>query len=85
MEGSDGTYESTEDTSTVVRDGFVTRTCHQFTSQVITQMEDKTKYRKQNYLKNEGKLIEYGEIYYNERINPKVEIEICETDVSKCV
>jgi hypothetical protein len=39
-------------------------------------MDDKkTKYRKE-YLKNKEKLIEYGKKYYNERIYPKVEIEV---------
>ena len=40
-------------------------------------MDDKkTKYRREYYLKNKEKLIEYGKKYYNERIYPKVEIEI---------
>jgi hypothetical protein len=40
-------------------------------------MDDKkTKYRKEYYLKNKEKLIEYGKKYYNERIYPKVEIEV---------
>ena len=40
-------------------------------------MDDKkTKYRKEYYLKNKEKLIEYGKKYYNERIYPKVEISI---------
>jgi hypothetical protein len=39
-------------------------------------MDDKkTKYRKEYYLKKK-KLIEYGKKYYNERIYPKVEIEV---------
>ena len=40
-------------------------------------MDDKkTKYRKEYYLKNKEKLIEYGKKYYNERIYPVVEISI---------
>ncbi len=40
-------------------------------------MDDKkTKYRKEYYLKNKKKLIEYGKNYYNQRIYPKVEISI---------
>ena len=39
-------------------------------------MDDKTKYRREYYLKNKEKLIEYGKKYYNERIYPKVEITI---------
>ena len=39
-------------------------------------MDEKTKYRKEYYLKNKNKLIEYGKKYYLTRINPKVEIEI---------
>ena len=40
-------------------------------------MDDKkTKYRKEYYLKNKEKLIEYGKKYYNERSYPKVEIEV---------
>jgi hypothetical protein len=39
-------------------------------------MEEKTKYRKEYYLKNKNKLIEYGKKYYLTRINPSVEIEI---------
>ena len=40
-------------------------------------MDDKkTKYRKEYYLKNKEKLIEYGKKYYHERIYPKVEIEV---------
>ena len=40
-------------------------------------MDDKkTKYRKEYYLKNKGKLIDYGKKYYFNRINPAVEIEI---------
>jgi len=40
-------------------------------------MDDKkTKYRKEYYLKNKEKLINYGKRYYNERIYPKVEITI---------
>ena len=40
-------------------------------------MDDKkTKYRKEYYLKNKEKLIEYGKKYFNERIYPKVEIFI---------
>jgi hypothetical protein len=40
-------------------------------------MDDKkTKYRKEYYLKNKEKLIEYGKKYYNERIYPTVEISI---------
>ncbi len=38
--------------------------------------DKKTKYRKEYYLKNKEKLIEYGKKYYNERIYPKVEIEV---------
>ena len=34
-------------------------------------MDQKTKYRKEYYLKNKKKLIEYGK-KYNERIYPKV-------------
>jgi hypothetical protein len=40
-------------------------------------MDDKkTKYRKEYYLKNKEKLIEYGKKYYFERIYPTVEISI---------
>ncbi len=40
-------------------------------------MDDKkTKYRKEYYLKNKEKLIENGKKYYNERICPKVDIEV---------
>ena len=40
-------------------------------------MDDKkTKYRKEYYLKNKGKLIDYGKNYYLNRINPAVEISI---------
>jgi len=40
-------------------------------------MDDKkTKYRREYYLKNKEKLINYGKRYYNERIYPKVEITI---------
>ena len=39
-------------------------------------MEEKTKYRKEYYLKNKEKLIEYGKKYYFNRTNPSVEIEI---------
>ena len=40
-------------------------------------MDDKkTKYRKDYYLKNKGKLIDYGKNYYLNRINPAVEISI---------
>ena len=39
-------------------------------------MDEKTKYRKNYYLKNKNKLIEYGKKYYLTRINPVVEIEI---------
>ncbi len=40
-------------------------------------MHDKnTKYRKDYYLKNKEKLIEYGKKYNDERIYPKVEIEV---------
>ncbi len=40
-------------------------------------MDDKkTKYRKEYYLKNKEKLIEYGKKYCNERIYPTVEISI---------
>ena len=39
-------------------------------------MDEKTKYRKEYYLKNKNKLIEYGKKYYFNRINPAVEIEI---------
>jgi hypothetical protein len=46
-------------------------------------MDDKkTKYRKDYYLKNKTKLIEYGKKYYNERIYPKVEIEIIKGHVT---
>ena len=38
--------------------------------------DKKTKYRKEHYLKNKEKLIEYGKKYYNEPIYPKVEIEV---------
>ena len=38
--------------------------------------ERKINYRKEYYLKNKEKLIEYGKKYYNERIYPKVEIEV---------
>ena len=39
-------------------------------------MDQKTKYRKEYYLKNKEKLINYGKKYYLTRINPAVEIEI---------
>jgi hypothetical protein len=39
-------------------------------------MDDKTKYRREFYLKNKAKLIEYGKKYYNEWIYPKVEMSI---------
>ncbi len=40
-------------------------------------MDDKkTKYRREYYLKNKEKLINYGKNYYNQRIYPKVEIEV---------
>ncbi len=40
-------------------------------------MDDKkTEYRKEYYLKNKEKLIEYGKKHYNEGIYPKVEISI---------
>ena len=39
-------------------------------------MDEKTKYRKNYYLKNKEKLIDYGKKYYFNRINPSVEIEI---------
>ena len=39
-------------------------------------VDEKTKYRKEYYLKNKNKLIEYGKKYYLTRINPAVEIEI---------
>ncbi len=40
-------------------------------------MDDtKTKYRKEYYLKNKEKLIEYGKKYYFEQIYPTVEISI---------
>jgi len=40
-------------------------------------MDDKkTKYRKEYYLKNKEKLIEYGKKYYMDRIYPTVEIEV---------
>ena len=39
-------------------------------------MDEKTKYRKEYYLKKKNKLIEYGKKYYLSRINPTVEIEI---------
>ncbi len=40
-------------------------------------MDDKkTNYRKEYYLRNKNKLIEYGKKYYFNRINPAVEIEI---------
>ena len=39
-------------------------------------MDEKTKYRKNYYLKNKEKLIDYGKKYYFNRINPAVEIEI---------
>ena len=40
-------------------------------------MDDKkTKYRKEYYLKNKEKLIEYGKKYHFNRINPAVEIEV---------
>ncbi len=40
-------------------------------------MDDKkTKYRKEYYLKNKVKLIEYGKKYCMDRIYPTVEIEI---------
>ena len=43
---------------------------------LIVNMDEKTKYRKEYYLKNKNKLIEYGKKYYLTRINPAVEIEI---------
>ena len=39
-------------------------------------MDEKTKYRKEYYLKNKNKLIEYGKKYYLTRINPTVETTI---------
>ncbi len=40
-------------------------------------MDDKkTKYRKEYYLKNKDKLIEYGKKYYFDRMYPTVEISI---------
>jgi hypothetical protein len=46
-------------------------------------MDDKkTKYRKDYYLKNKTKLIEYGKNYYNKRIYPKVEITIIKEHVT---
>ncbi len=40
-------------------------------------MDDKkTKYRKEYYLKNKEKLIEYDKKYYFNRIYPKVDISI---------
>jgi hypothetical protein len=40
-------------------------------------MDDKkTKYRKEYYLKNKEKLIEYGKKYHMDRIYPTVEIEV---------
>ena len=40
-------------------------------------MDDKkTKYRKEYYLKNKEKLIQYGKKYYNQRVYPTVEISI---------
>ena len=40
-------------------------------------MDDKkTKYRREYYLKNKEKLIEYGKKYYMDTIYPTVEIEI---------
>ncbi len=40
-------------------------------------MDDKkTKYRKEYYLENKEKLIEYGKKNYNEWIYPKVEISM---------
>ena len=43
----------------------------------IVNMDDKkNKYRKEYYLKNKEKLIEYGKKYYNERIYPVVEIVV---------
>ena len=45
-------------------------------------MDDKkTKYRKEYYLKNKEKLIEYGKKYNNQRIYPKVEIEVKHGDI----
>ena len=40
-------------------------------------MQDKNpKYRKEYYLENKAKLVEYGGKYYSERIHPKVELLI---------
>ena len=40
-------------------------------------MDDKkTKYRREYYLRKKEKLINYVKKYYNERIYPKVEIEV---------
>ena len=39
-------------------------------------MDQKTKYRKDYYMKNKSKLIEYGKKYYMDRIYPTVEITI---------
>ena len=40
-------------------------------------MDDKkTKYRKEYYLKNKEKLIQYGKKYYMDRIYPTVDISI---------
>ena len=45
-------------------------------------MDEKTKYRKEYYLKNKNKLIEYGKKYYLTRINPAVEIEIIKGNIT---
>ena len=46
-------------------------------------MDDKkTKYRKEYYLKNKEKLIEYGKKYYMDRIYPTVEITIVKGHVT---